>query len=241
MLTRIYVVNTVAAVSREELHTMCWACTCQIATDFAPAWGLEPVIVEDRDDESDLPTGPEYALIRLANQADAPDALGDHFEYGGRILGTIGIAPVLLNGGFILDGPLSVSGVLSHEVLETLRNQFVNEWWDGPDGREWAAEVCDPVESDSYPYDVKNVGRAMVSNFILPPWADPQGSGKVDFMGTCPGPFQVAPGGYAVVREPGGVPQEIFGEGLRRPWRTLAHGLPEAKGPGWRSRTRLGR
>ncbi len=108
----------------------------------------------------------------------------------------------------------TVSAVVSHEVLEMIADSYVNKWVDAPSGQSWSLEVCDPVEADQYritgaqvPFD------AMVSNFVLPCFFDPNATTKCDWLGSVHAPFTLGSGGYAVVRSGApGSEKEIFGD-----------------------------
>lgn len=222
MLIQIAVVKQTPRISDDEVHTAIWACNTQITEHFCLAWNFSPTLVTYYERAEDVPDAPGYAVFLLVERAT--DGIGWHTETDDdRVYAEIGVGNVIDDeGGVMLLDPanpsrLSVSAVLSHEVLETIADQFINLWCDGPDGEtQWAYEVCDPVEADQYPIAVEGVGTAAVSNFVWPGWFDLRASGKVDQMGTAPGPFELAPNGYAVVRRPGKGTSEIFGEKRHR-------------------------
>jgi hypothetical protein len=141
--------------------------------------------------------------ITIYDNADQAGALGYHTEgRDGSVFGKIFAKETLSGGGTVLTGDLSVSSVLSHEVIEMFLDRNVNKWADGPDGQtSFSFEGCDPVEGDSYPVMV--AGKpVMVSNFILPAWFDdspPKGS-TFDFMKKLSAPFTMTAGGYVVTR-----------------------------------------
>ena len=81
-----------------------------------------------------------------------------------------------------------------------------------PEGSRYQKEACDPVESDRYEKHVDGIDVS-VSNFVLPAYFDPnaQPGARVDYLGTCPGPFQLAPGGYLLISKDGlEMPTPIF-------------------------------
>ena len=116
--------------------------------------------------------------------------------------------------GEMLRGPLSVSAVLSHEVIEAYCDPDVNLWADRGDGFLIAYEACDPVENDVYDVETKDGTKVSVSNFVLPAWFDsltPEGS-KLDFMAKLSKPFTMSEGGYLVMRHPkSGEIKNVFG------------------------------
>ena len=105
------------------------------------------------------------------------------------------------------------SVVLSHEILETFYNPYVNLWANRGDETFVALEVCDPVENDSYEIDVDGV-KVSVSNFVLPAWFDKEmtKAGSYDYMSKLTSPLTLSKGGYNVIfnSETGEV-KSIFG------------------------------
>lgn len=245
-LKMIGIVNQSKRVTDAELGIMVAAVNAQVADDFAPAWGLLPVLTKQFSTLNQIPIDAETAAFVLVDASTEPGALGWHTEdRTGRVTGVIATDPVLDNGGVVLLDPsdinrVSVSSVLSHEVLETIADQFINYWADAPDGWSYAYEVGDPVEATSYLVEVEMVGSAAVSDFVLPAWFDPSGDGPWNFChGVAPlkGAFELAPGGYCIRRKGGqGSEQQITAHAAHsRPWRK-AGGVPKA---GWRSSKRV--
>jgi len=131
---------------------------------------------------------PDEWVIGLLAQADQPDALGYHDQTpSGQPL--IKVFPILDRKD---GGQLSVT--ISHEVCETLADPNGARAAQWSDGKFWAYEVSDAVESTSYSID-----GVPVSNFCLPPFFEPvkslQGL-KLDWMGLCKRPLEILPGGY---------------------------------------------
>jgi hypothetical protein len=146
-------------------------------------------------------------VIAVLDNADQAGALGYHAtQPDGRPFARIFVEPILANGGQYLHGSLSLSVTISHEILETIGDPFCNWWCDGLDGKQYALELCDPVEGDSYEID-----GVAVSNFVGPRWFS-DGNGPYDWMGNVHGPCAMSPGGYMIVRYPGGEPSQVFGE-----------------------------
>lgn len=118
---------------------------------------------------------------------------------------------MLDNGGTALRGELSVSAVLSHEVLEAHLDPRVQMWAQDQAGAMWVLEVCDPVEDQAY--DIKISGHDVsVPNFVLPTWLDSQSTGeRLDHLGTLKKPFTLTKGGYAV-KYMDGQAQDVYGE-----------------------------
>lgn len=213
-MTNLYVVNHSTRVSNADVQMMTRACAHQLRYDAAPAFGLAPVPVTYISAENVKATAaPGSWVIAILDDSDQADALGWHTEdQGDLIYGRVFAGPVLDNGGDALTKELSVASVLSHEVLETFCDPHCVLYADSGQGYLVAYEVCDPVESDSYPVMVsgKNV---TVSNFVTPLWFDPQAqaSDTFDIMGNVSQPFEMTKGGYIVKMQDGNVSQ-VFGE-----------------------------
>ena len=108
--------------------------------------------------------------------------------------------PLVKNGKGILNGISSVSVVLSHEILETFYNPYVNLWSNRSDATFVAMELCDPVQGDCYDIEI-NGKFVSVSNFVLNEWFDREMSkaGRFDYMNKLSGPLSTSKGGYTVI------------------------------------------
>lgn len=210
----VTVQNHSTLISDADLALAVKAVAHQVQYDVAPAWGAKPLSLVLLPATAPVPAG-AYAL-GVYDSADQANALGYHSEEDdGTVYGKVFVAPVLNNGGTALTGALSVSAVLSHEVLETFVDPHVQLWaYDGASAM-WAYESCDAVEGDAYP--VKVGGQDVsVSNFLYPSYFDdkaPAGT-KLDFLDTLTKPFEIAKGGYAVKLTLGGGSkvEQVFGE-----------------------------
>jgi hypothetical protein len=150
----------------------------------------------------------------LLDDADEADALGYHDQTpDGRPYGRVFVNPVLNSKGTVLTGANSVSATLSHEVLEMWWDPQVNSWFQAPDGKLWAGELCDAVEGDSYDILVSG-NKVAVSNFVLQPFFDcePEKGASFDYLGVLKKPFSIAPGGYAIIVKSMGKISYVFGK-----------------------------
>jgi hypothetical protein len=194
----VAVQNHSTRVTDAAVALMVRAVAHQVRYDVAPAWGAKTASVVFLPKDADVPAG-SYA-IGIYDNADQADALGYHSEEGdGTVYGKVFVSPVLDNGGTVTEGELSVSAVLSHEVLETFVDPHVQLWAsDGGDGL-YAYEACDAVEDGSYEVHVGGK-RVAVSNFVLPAYFDAQtpAGTRVDHLAQLSGPFELSKGGYAV-------------------------------------------
>ncbi len=111
----------------------------------------------------------------VADFRDNPDqagALGYHeLTSRGTPLGKV-------FAGLDLRSGVSWTVTLSHELLEMLADPWINWCAQGTDGKIYALEVCDAVESDKLGYEIDGV---MVSDFITPAWFEPTRADRVDF------------------------------------------------------------
>lgn len=203
----IYVTNQSTRITDADVRAMTAAVDSQLYYHAAPAYGYKP----NRCQYTSTPAqvGPPDALIVVTDTPDQVGVLGWHSEKADSSrYGYVFVSPVLDNGGDALHNKtLSVSSVLSHEVLETSLNPGVDVMADAGDGFVWDYEVCDPVEGDAYPI----FAEIMVSNFVHPAFFDQSATSNFDHMGTLTKPFSLAPGGYAS-RMPSGQRADIHRE-----------------------------
>ncbi len=209
------VVNQSTRLTDSDVAKMVEAISIQLARDVAPIHGQTPAMEV-------VPAGgkPNGAPVYLQDQPDVPDALGYHDEDGdGSVTGTPGtqyikvfVAPTLDNGGTALSGPNSVSVTLSHEVCELVGDGPANKWADSADGSDYAYELCDAVEGDSYDVTIGDGSTVAVSNFVYPAFFDPkaQAGSKLDYLGKVSVPFGMTPGGYEIHRTEPGQTTQVF-------------------------------
>lgn len=214
--------NASTLVTQAQTVKMVRAVAQQVFKHVEDPWGRTALVdmAESREDAADS----TVAMIIVDDIAQA-GALGWHDELAGRAFGRVAVRPILDNGGSVLgDGQpheraslLSVSSVLSHEVLETLIDPTVNGWWQTAGGDLVAAELCDPVQGDTYTIEIKtgdDYDHILVSNFILPSWMDPQADehdAPFDQLGMLRAPFSMSPGGY-LIKMIGGDVSSVFGD-----------------------------
>lgn len=194
-----------------NLEKIAAALTTQLNRDasaFRPyGWGYEGDVLVARP--TDLAVlDPDEIICGLFDHPDQPGALGYH-DHDPRGVPYIKVFPLL----DAADG-CSVSSTLSHEILETVGDPDGNSCVQSPiDGRVWAQELCDAVETDTYLID-----GVEVSNFVLPHYFAPprSGSPKYDFMEKCVRPYEIRPGGYGQYIGPDGAWKQVYPEGAQR-------------------------
>ncbi len=217
---QIAIINESTLVNTVDMKKMVGAIQKQMTWHVAPAWNEKAPSIKFYTDKTKIPAT-SWVVNMLDNSTEA-GALGYHSEDSGLIDAFIFAKPVLDNGGVVLHDPknnqnVSVASVLSHEVCEMFGDPVANFWADGPaitQGNEYALELCDPVENDSYDIALTDGSLVSVSNFILPAWFDPQAklnSEPFDYLKKLSKPFSMTKGGYMIVRKAGREAQ-VFGE-----------------------------
>lgn len=214
----IGIINLSSNVSNDDVKKMVIAIQEQLKYDVAPEWDRDFWFVMFYSDPKTM--SPRAYPIVIVDNDSTPGALGWHAERGGRPYGKVMTDPVLQNGGVALydaKNPqnVSVASVLSHEVIETFIDPYINVWVDGPKTRHgscYAMEACDPVESSSYVNKSSGV-PVSVSNFVTLSYfvQDAAADCRFDHLGILNAPFSMAPGGYMVVRHEPGTESEVFG------------------------------
>lgn len=225
----IYLVNESKNVTLtpEVMGAIAAACQTQLYRDYAPfsqSAGCDVHAVTPGEAPPD-----DGCIVTIADSAAEAGALGDHeTDAAGRPQGRIFLDPILQNGGTLTQGALSLSCVISHEVLEMIGDPYIVSWDDTPQGFEFAHELADPVESQTY--DIDGIS---VSNFVGPRYFS-NGPGPYDFLGELTGPYTIAPGGYAIKRAHG-VTSQVFGATYPE-WRKDKHPTSRAAHRAWKQR-----
>lgn len=113
-----------------------------------------------------------------------------------------------------------VSTAISHEMCETAGDLSCNLWADDEQGNEWARELCDAVEGNSYGVDIGDGGPLiMVSDFLFPSFWGTGGQAPYTYcqahnVAGCAfptGPFQTGSNGYQVKRQATGEESQVQG------------------------------
>lgn len=203
------VLSASVRLSDTDVAFMVEACNQQ-AQECADAWGHTRMPVAFYASVNDLPS-PECIGVVIVDDLDDPGALGYHSAVAGLPFARV-----------LAQDVAGTAVTLSHEVLETLVDPSANDWWTMPNGTKTAAEVCDPVEGDSYlePVTLGAEGATEtrsvpVSNYVLPKWKTPGLPGPFDRMGKLTAPWGMTPGGYMVVEDANGNDSDVFARRVR--------------------------
>jgi hypothetical protein len=163
---------------------------------FLPVWGY-PVRLYN----TDTPKASDWQFIYF-DDADTAGALGYHdLTHDGQP-----ISKVFVKTTLAAHEPVSVTAC--HELFEMVIDPVANLWAEASDGTEYAYEMCDPVEEDTFLVD-----GIKMSNFVHPSWFEPFNhppGTKFDHLGLLKKPFSMTKGGYMIIKKKGKVSQ-VYG------------------------------
>src|SRR4051794_36712884 len=163
---------------------------------FLPVWGYPVKLYNTAS-----PKPSDWQFVYFDN-ADVAGALGYHdLTKDGQPVSKVFVKTTLADNQI-------VSVTACHELFEMVIDPVANLWAEAGDGTEYAYEMSDPVEEDTFKVD----GIEM-SNFVHPSWFEsfkhPPGT-KFDHLGLLTKPFSMTKGGYTIVKKNGKV-QNVFG------------------------------
>ena len=163
---------------------------------FLPVWGY-PVKLYNTSKAK--PSDWQFIYFDTADQAGA---LGYHdLTKKGQPISKVFVKTTL-------DDNQLVSVTAFHELFEMVIDPIANLWAEATNRAQYAYEMCDPVEEDTFKVD----GIEM-SNFVHPSWFEPfkhPPGTKFDHLGKLKKPFSMAKGGYVIIKRNGRV-KESFG------------------------------
>lgn len=186
MTTAIVIVDKTQRKA-DELEAAAQALTKQLHNHFSlpppRGWGLSGHVRVATDIAP--PKKDEWQLALLP-EPDQPGALGDHDRTPAGL--------PLMRVFPLLDPSSPWTVTASHEILETLADPELARAAQAPDGKFWAAEICDAVEIDEYPIDGIPVSNFVLQTYFEPP--DDLTGVKLDHLGLVKRPFEIRSGGY---------------------------------------------
>jgi hypothetical protein len=223
-MPQIAVINESTAISDADVRKMIPAFDQQWNKDLQPVWGVDAATFNFIP-KGQMPPAGSWWCVFLDN-SDQADALAYHD------LTNEGLPISKVFVKTLMQDKASISVGATHELCEMAVDPWLNSAYQDPHGTFWAGEVCDPVESDQYGYEI---GGVLVTDFITPNWfAHEHAQGAIDLKNHAHTAFQVLSGGYAQRFDP------------RRGWvqvngRTAArtHQVHAARGSRRERRTRL--
>jgi len=177
-------------VDFDKLTAALQACYDQF---FMPIWGY-PVKLYN----TTAAKASEWQLVYFDN-ADQAGALGYHaLTKDGQPVSKIFVKTTLADNE-------QVSVTACHELFEMAIDPVANLWAQANDGTEYAYEMCDPVEEDTF-----EVNGIAMSNFVHPAWFEPfkhPAGTKYDHLGRLKAPYTMTKGGYMIIMKNGKVSQ----------------------------------
>ena len=162
---------------------------------FLPVWGY-PVKLYN----TTTPKASDWRFIYF-DDADEAGALGYHdLTDEGQPISKVFVKTTIAAGDI-------VSVTASHELFEMVIDPIANLWAEAADGTEYAYEMSDPVEEDTFLVD-----GIQISNFVHPSWFEPfkhPPKTKFDHLGLLKKPFSMTKGGYVIVKKKGKVTEQF--------------------------------
>jgi hypothetical protein len=162
---------------------------------FLPVWGYPLKLYNTKKAK---PSDWQFVYF---DDADEAGALGYHdLTKDGQPVSKVFVKTTLADNQL-------VSVTACHELFEMAIDPIANLWAEASDGTEYAYEMCDAVEEDTFLVD----GIPM-SNFVHPSWFEPfkhPPGTKFDHLGLLEKPFSMTKGGYVIVKKKGKV-DEVF-------------------------------
>jgi len=191
-MPQLAVMNESTAINDATVQQMLPAFEEQWNNDLGPIWGLDTATFTFVPADQ-MPLAGSWWVVFLDN-SDQAGALAYHD------LTNEGLPISKVFVKTLQDDNASVSVGATHEICEMAVDPWLNSAYQDPLGVFWAGEVCDPVESDQYGYEI---GGTLVSDFITPNWfAHQHAQGAIDFKGHVQAAFEVLSGAYAQKFDP---------------------------------------
>jgi hypothetical protein len=161
-------------------------------------------LTHTRDAEAKIPENfaiqPKRVFVYF-DDADTAGALGYHdLTKDGQPVSKIFVKTTL-------EDHQLVSVTAAHELFEMVIDPIANLWAEAADGTEYAYEMCDPVEEDTFLVD-----GIQMSNFLHPSWFEPfkhPPGTKYDHLGLLAKPFSMTKGGYVITKKKGKVTEVV--------------------------------
>jgi hypothetical protein len=186
-MIQIAVINESTAITDAQVQAMIPAFATQWNRDLAPIWTLDQVQLTWTP-KTEQPPATSWWLVFVDDTDHGSDLAYHDLTSSGLPLAKVFVRTILADSS-------SVSVKASHELCEMAvdpKNKLAARH---PDGTFWACEICDPVDSDEYGYEIDGV---RVSDFVTPAWFGAKGAtGPFDFQKHITSAFEVLAGGYA--------------------------------------------
>jgi hypothetical protein len=168
---------------------------------FLPVWGY-PVKLYN----TSKPKRTDWLFVYFDDADEAGDEGYHDLTHKGQPISKVFVRQSLKD-----NVPVSVTA--SHELFEMVIDPIANLWAQATTRTEYAYEMCDPVEEDTFMVD----GIAM-SNFVHPSWFEPfdhpRGT-RFDHLRKLKKPFSMTKGGYVTIKRNGRV-KDTFGSPAKK-------------------------
>ena len=191
-MVQIAVINESTAISDADVQKMIPAFEQQWNKDLKPVWGLDEATFGFVA-KGHAPSPGMWWVVFLDN-SDQAGALAYHdLTNEGLPISKVFVKTLIADKA-------SISVGATHEICEMAVDPWLNSAYQDVHGVFWAGEICDPVESDQYGY---NIGNTLVTDFVTPNWFGHQhAQGQIDLKGHSRRAFEVLSGGYAQKFDP---------------------------------------
>jgi hypothetical protein len=191
-MLQIAVMNESTAITDGHVQEMLPAFDQQWNKDLESVWGVEQATFSFVPKGHAPPKG-SWWVVFLDN-SDQAGALAYHdLTNEGLPISKVFVKTLLADNA-------SVSVGATHELCEMAVDPWLNSAFQDSHGVFWAGEICDPVESDQYGYQIKGI---LVTDFVTPTWyGHKHAHGPSDFKAHSHKAFEVLTGGYAQKFDP---------------------------------------
>jgi hypothetical protein len=191
-MPQIAVMNESTTISDADVQKMLSAFDQQWNKDLRPIWGVDAATFTFVPKHQMPPAGSWWCVF--LDNSDQAGALAYHdLTNEGLPISKVFVKTLQQDNA-------SVSVGATHELCEMAVDPWLNSAYQDPHGVFWAGEVCDPVESDQYGYEI---GGVLVTDFITPNWfAHQHAQASIDLKGHSNAAFEILSGGYAQKFDP---------------------------------------
>jgi hypothetical protein len=205
-MPQIAVINESTDITDAEVQGYLAAFNQQWNQDLLPVWGVDAATFAFVS-PNQTPAAGTWWVVFL-DDSDQAGALAYHdLTDEGLPISKVYVKTIKADNA-------SVSVGATHEICEMAVDPWLNSAYQDPQGVFWAGEICDPVESDQYGYQI---GGVLVTDFITPNWFGHQhAQSNIDFKGHANAPFEILIGGYAQKFDPQAGWQQVTGSMARR-------------------------
>ena len=224
-ITQIAVINSSSALTDVNGQYMVDALN-KLLPQFCSDWSLAPCIAIYVKKGATSSIGTKVFFL---DKSDSQGALAYHDLSSGKPYGRVFVKTILTYGPILFSADSTkptVAQCLAHEIFELLIDPVCNGWWMLPDYNTlYPSEVSDPVQGNIVPVTltytsltttlpirtITTTVKVGLSDWILPSWANPQGSRPFNHNNTLSAPFAIDKGGYEYVLRNGTV-TTVFGK-----------------------------